>query len=112
VSKRLLPFGVLNRRRPRVRRFEIATEPTSQRDVRACLIARNCQFEFAVRTFRGSRPYVKGDVRTADEEEPFSILLCQLPALRKRRLGVRSCGDEVGIIVLAIKEAHEREHVT
>jgi len=104
---RLVPVDVLQRRSPTVRRFEVATEPATESYVGTRLVARDRQFKFAVGAFRRGCPNVERDSRGADEEKPFSILLCKFPSLRKRRLGVGSCGDEVRIIVVAIKETHE-----
>jgi hypothetical protein len=103
----LLPLDVVQWRRPGNRRFQVATEPASERDVRTRLVACDCQFKLAIRTFRRSCPRVKRDARVAHEEESFSVLLCQRPSLRKRRLRVRSGRDEVRIILLAIEQTHE-----
>jgi hypothetical protein len=103
-----MALDVPHGRSPGIRRFEVTPKPTSKRGERVGLVTRDCELELSIWTFRCSGPNVERDLRMRpDEEEPLSVLLSEAPPLRERALGIGSCCDEVGIVVLPAKEAHD-----
>jgi hypothetical protein len=105
----LVPFDELRWRRPAVRRLEIPAKSSSKSKIRAGFVTRDRELELSVRSLGGGRPHVECDLRLgADEEKSLTILLGELPPFRKHTLGVRTCGDEIRIVVTAAEQAHGR----
>jgi hypothetical protein len=103
-----MALDVPHGRSPGVRRFEVTPKPTGKRGERVGLVTSDCELELSIWTFRCSGPNVERDLRMRpDEEEPLSVLLGEAPPLGERTLGIGSCCDEVGIVVLPAKEAHD-----
>ena len=103
-----MALDVPHGRSPGVRRFEVTPKPTGKRGERVGLVTSDCELELSIWTFRCSGPNVERDLRMRpDEEEPLSVLLSEAPSLGERTLGIGSCCDEVGIVVLTAKEAHD-----
>jgi hypothetical protein len=103
-----MALDVPHGRSPGIRRFEVTPKPTGKRGERVGLVTRDCELELSIWTFRCSGPNVERYLRMRpDEEEPLSVLLSEAPPLGERALGTGSCCDEVGIVVLPAKEAHD-----